>query len=83
MTGNPVVVTRVGELDDFLEHKKSCLFAEPGNAEDFAEKLKWVLQHPDEAKEIGMNGKTVAEKSFNYKIEGKKIAEVITRDGKN
>ena len=83
MTGNPVVVTRVGELDDFLEHKKSCLFAEPGNAGDFAEKLKWVLQHPDEAKEIGMNGKIVAEKNFNYQIEGKKIAEIITRDSKN
>lgn len=83
MTGNPVVVTRVGELDDFLEHKKSCLFAEPGNAGDFAEKFKWVLQHPDEAKEIGMNGKIVAEKNFNYQIEGKKIAEIITRDSKN
>lgn len=83
MTGNPVVVTRVGELDDFLEDWKSCLFAKPGSAQDFAERLKWVLQHPDEAKEIGMCGKIVAEKNFNYQIEGKKIAEVITRDSKN
>lgn len=80
MTGNPVVVTRVGELDDFLEHKKSCLFAEPGNAADFAEKMKWVLQHPNEAKEIGAEGKKVAMESFNYRIEGRKIADVIKRD---
>ena len=77
MTGNPVVVTRVGELDDFLEHKKSCLFAEPGNASDFAEKMKWVLQHPNEAKEIGAEGKKVAMESFNYRIEGRKIADII------
>ncbi len=80
MTGNPVVVTRVGELDDFLEDRKSCLFAEPGNALDFANKLKWVLEHPAEAKEIGAEGKKVAETSFNYKIEGKKIADIIRRD---
>ena len=80
MTGNPVVVTRVGELDDFLEHKKSCLFAEPGNAADFAEKMKWVLQHPNKAKEIGAEGKKVAMESFNYRIEGRKIADIIKRD---
>lgn len=80
MTGNPVVVTRVGELNDFLEHKKSCLFAEPGDVADFAEKMKWVLQHPNEAKEIGNEGKKVAMESFNYSIEGRKIADIIRRD---
>lgn len=80
MTGNPVVVTRVGELDDFLEDGKSCLFAEPGNAQDFANKLKWVLEHPIEAKAIGANGKKIAEASFNYRIEGRKIADIIKRD---
>jgi glycosyltransferase involved in cell wall biosynthesis len=80
MTGNPVVVTRVGELDDFLEHKKSCLFAEPGNAADFAEKMKWVLQHLNESKIIGIEGKRVAEENFNYKIEGEKIANIIRKD---
>ena len=83
MTGNPVVVTKVGELDDFLENKKSCIFATPGNASDFAEKLKWVLQHPTEAREIGAEGKKVAESSFNYKIEGQKIADIIKKDSKN
>ena len=83
MTGNPVVVTRVGELDNFLEDGKSCLFAKPGDAQHFAKKLKWTLENPAEAKEIGAKGKQVAEVSFNYKIEGKKIAEVITRDSNN
>ena len=82
MSGNPVVVTKVGELSDFLEHGKSCLFAEPSNAIDFAEKLKWALLHQTDAKKIGSNGKKVAELSFNYKIESKKIADTIIRDSK-
>lgn len=59
---------------------KSCLFAKPGDAQDFANKLKWVIENPIKAKEIGARGRKVAEASFNYKIEGKKIADVITRD---
>lgn len=77
MTGNPVVVTRVGELDEFLEHKNSCVFAESGNATDFAEKLKWVIQNPNNAKEIGIRGRKVAEVSFNYQIESNKIADIL------
>ena len=79
MTGNPVVVTKVGELEEFLEHGKSCFFAEPNNAIDFAEKLKWILLHPTEAKEIGANGRKVAKISFNYKIEGEKIVNTVFR----
>lgn len=66
MTGNPVVVTRVGELDHYLQDKESCLFAIPGNYEDFANKLIWCLEHPEEGATIGRQGKAVAEKEFNY-----------------
>lgn len=80
MTSNPVVVTRVGELDDFLVDGESCLFAKPGDAQDFADKLKWVLEHPAEAKIIGARGRMVAETSFNYRIEGEKIANAIKKN---
>lgn len=77
LTGNPVVVTRVGELDDFLRDKESCLFARPDSVEDFAAQLLWVLANPDEAKRIGENGKRVAERCFNYSVEAQKIVRVL------
>ena len=77
LTGNPVVVTRVGELDDFLKDKESCLFAQPNSVEDFADQLLWVLANPNEGKRIGENGKKVAERCFNCSVEAQKIVKVL------
>lgn len=76
-TGCPVVLTRVGELEDFLEDGKSCLFAMPDSPEDFANKLCWLLEHPEEGVLIGANGKKVAEESFDNIRESEKVIDVL------
>jgi glycosyltransferase involved in cell wall biosynthesis len=68
-TGNPVVLTRVGEIDHFLRDKVSCVFAKPDNPEDFAEKLLWTLNNPEKASHIGANGKQVAEQQFSIQSQ--------------
>lgn len=70
-TGNPVVVTRVGEIDNFLKDRVSCLFANPDDPKDFAEKLDWALSNPDEAKKIGLAGRKVAEENFSIQSQCK------------
>ncbi len=70
-TGNPVVLTRVGEIDHFLRDKESCVFAKPDNPEDFAEKLLWTLNNQEEARLIGINGKKVAEQYFSIQSQCK------------
>ena len=77
LTGNPVVITRVGELEDFLVDKVSCLFAKPNSVEDFAEKLLWVLNHPAKGKDIGINGRAIANMYFDSKTEAQKIINVL------
>ena len=80
LTGNPVVVTRVGDIDKFLQDGKSALIAEPNNATDFSAKLLWVINNPDKAKQIGERGKMVALKSFNAGTETRKIINFIFKD---
>jgi len=77
-TGRPVVLTRVGELEDFLEDGKTCLFAAPDSPEDFAEKLCWTLNHPEEAVIIGENGKKVVERCFDNIHESNKVIEILS-----
>ncbi len=76
-TGNPVVVTRVGELPNHIEDQKSCIFARPEDEEDFAEKLNWVIEHPEEAKQIGKQGREVALSAFSSKIQTIKALTMI------
>lgn len=80
LTRNPVVVTKVGDIPLFLKDGDNALLVDPDNIEAFAEKLCWVLEHPDEAKMIGEKGRDVAIASFNSTIETNKILNVILRE---
>jgi glycosyltransferase involved in cell wall biosynthesis len=70
-TGNPVCATTVGEIPDYLTDRESVYFAEPGSINSFANAMQRALSKPEEAKRIGMNGRKVAEKSFNKDIQAK------------
>lgn len=80
LTGNPVVITDVGDIHLFLKNGESALIAEERNTVDFANKLCWVLEHPKEAEVIGRKGKEVALQSFNADIETRKLVDIISRN---
>lgn len=77
LTGNPVVVTKVGDIPLFLKDEVSALLANPNNAQSFADRLCWAIENPGKAKVIGENGKKVAEQHFNYLTETKKLVNII------
>lgn len=77
LSERPVVVTKVGDFPLFLEDGVSALLANASDPEDFATKLNWALDNPEDADVIGKNGADVAMREFNYLTESKKIANVI------
>ncbi len=77
LSGNPVVVTDVGTISDYLEDQKSAMIARPDDPEDFAQKAAFLLEHPQQAKEIGHAGSVVANTQFNNFIETEKLIHVI------
>lgn len=77
LSGNPVVVTRVGDIPLFLKDGDSALLAEPDSPECFAEKICWVIEHPKEAIAIGARGRLVADTFFNYRKETNKLISIM------
>ena len=77
LTGNPVVVTRVGDIPMFLEDGRSALIATPEKPQAFADKICWAIEHTEEACVIGAAEKKVAERHFNYLIETQKLICII------
>ena len=76
-TGNSVVVTKVGEIPDYLKDGENAFLSEPDSVEAFAEKLDYVLSHPELAKKVGLKGREIALKHFNYKTQAKRIINFI------
>lgn len=77
LSRNPVVVTKVGTIPDFLEDGVSALLAEERNPKEFASKICWALEHPEEAAIIGNTGCEVALKHFNASIEGERMYNIM------
>lgn len=76
-TGNPVCVTKVGEIPDYLEDNVSAFMATPGDADSFANAMDRALSNPENAKKIGLAGRRVAEKSFNLEIQSDKLCQFL------
>lgn len=76
-TGNPIVVTRTGEIPLYLKDGQNAYVAEPDSVDGFTDKLKELLIDPGKAEEIGSKGKKVARDSFNYIEITKKVISLI------
>lgn len=76
-TGNPVIVTSVGEIPEFLYDGDNALLCEPGNIEQFALKLEWVVTHKEESRKIGMRGLSLVEKEFSAMVQTRKALQYM------
>lgn len=73
LTGNPVVVTAVGEIPLYLKDRQDAYLPEPGNVDDIASCIYEALTSVN-AKSIGQSGCNVAKENFNSEIESRKVA---------
>lgn len=73
----PVVLTKVGAVEEFLTDGVDCILAQPDSVDSFAEKLSWVIDNPEKAASIGREGKQTALRCFNAKTESEKVYKRI------
>jgi|WetSurSiteA1Bulk_404760.scaffolds.fasta_scaffold01196_4 glycosyltransferase involved in cell wall biosynthesis len=76
-TGNPVVVTNVGEINEYLTDGKNVFMAKPGDIESLITKIKEILTNYEKAKKIGIEGQKIALKYFNHINQAKSVLDFI------
>lgn len=81
-TGNPVCVTKVGEIPDYLEDNVSAYLAKPGDVESFANALDRALGDKTRAVIVGTNGRKVAEEVFNVSVQSKRLSDFLMNNTK-
>lgn len=83
LTENPVVITSVGDIPLFLSDQKNALIASPNNNKEFADKIKWALDNPIKASNIGKKGAEIAMQHFNATKETNKIVKNMMYEKNN
>lgn len=79
LTGNPTIVTNVGDISNFLSNKENALIVPPNDYLSLASSMCWVLDNPHESEVIGLQGKNTAMNCFNASIETRKLIKIITQ----
>lgn len=77
-TGNPVCVTDIGEISNYLKDGESAYIAQPNSIESFTNVLKRALTDHN-AKDVGLNGQQIAHKFFNSEIQAKILYDCLTK----
>lgn len=73
----PVVITRTGEISNFLEDDKCAYLVDPDNVELLAKKITFALNDAN-APLIGLNGYEVAKNNFDYKLYTNILTKIFT-----
>lgn len=75
--GLPVIGTKVGGIPDFLEDRKTGLFAEIDNPEDLAAKIKELLENQSLREEIVKNSLKLVEQNYSWDTIALKIKNIF------
>ncbi len=75
----PLLVTRVGGMATLLTDRENALVVPPGDAQALADGLRWLVQHPDEARRFGMAAYTLVKQSFSVEAMIEQVLLVYDR----
>jgi glycosyltransferase involved in cell wall biosynthesis len=64
-TYTPVIGSSVGGIPDMVKDGESGFLVPPGDERALAEKIRWVLDHPEEAQVMGYKGRAFVEQFFS------------------
>jgi glycosyltransferase involved in cell wall biosynthesis len=66
-SGNPVISTNYGEVKYYFQDMKNMFLADTYDTDLFAQKMQFVIDNPEKAKNVGNEGKKIALEIFDYR----------------
>jgi glycosyltransferase involved in cell wall biosynthesis len=63
--GKPAVTTNTVGCNDIIQNGENGILAKPHDAIDLAEKIRFLLNHPDQRKDMGKRARAVIEESYS------------------
>ena len=73
MAGLPVICTDFVLWKEFVDRYQCGICVDPTNVDEIASAIRYLLDHPEEAKQMGENGRRAVKEEFNWGVEEKKL----------
>lgn len=68
-----IISTKIGEVAHFFTDGENALLCNQYDEKEFASKMNFVMEHPEEAAAIGQNGYELGLQHFDHKALGSKL----------
>ena len=75
--GVPCVSTAEGGIPSIIDDGKTGFLVERQNAKMLAEKMAWLMEHPEECKCMGMKGREKFELEFTLDVFERKLKSIL------
>jgi glycosyltransferase involved in cell wall biosynthesis len=79
--GKPVILTRNPYVEGFIEDGVTGFHVEPSNPAQLRERIRWLLDHPEEAEAMGRRAREKAERDFSVERYVERILSPFTSGG--
>lgn len=73
----PILITRVGDINDYFIHENNCFLCEPDNTTDMYMTMKYIIQNPQIRETVANNAYLLAKSKFCYKANGEIISMTL------
>ena len=78
---NPVVATNVGGIPELMKENETGFLVEKGNAEEWIEKLRLLVDNKEKREEMGHAGRKFVEENFSWEKIGREFLKVLKNKG--
>lgn len=75
----PVVASRVGGIPDIVREGRTGWLVPPGDPRALAERIGWLVEHPDEARRVARRGREIVAREFGWETVVSRLLEVYGR----
>jgi glycosyltransferase involved in cell wall biosynthesis len=72
-SGNPVISTQYGEIKYYFRDMENILLAKDYDINLFADKMQFVIDEPEIAQKIGIKGKEIGMRLFDYRYQAEEM----------
>lgn len=76
LVGLPIVASNFPLYKEIVEKNKCGICLDPTSPEKIAKAIEYLIEHPDQAKKMGENGRKVVLEKYNWENEGKKLLKI-------
>lgn len=77
-TGLPVISSDIKLWKDIIEGNNCGICVNPFEPEEIANAIEYIISHPQEAQQMGQNGKKAVIEKYNWNVEEKKLLSLYS-----